>query len=179
MSVKIGYIVGSLSSNSINRAVFNAVKAHAPENVEIVEIPINELPVYSPDFDGDYPEVARNFKAAIEGADAVIVSTPQYNDSLSGAVKNAVDWSSRPWGEHSFNGKPVAVATASIAPHGGAKAGSFLAAILEFGQAKVVETQLNVFVNEDTFTPEGHFSDAAHAETAVALINSVVAHAGK
>ncbi len=88
----------------------------------------------------------------------MIVATPQYNDSFSGAVKNAIDWASRPWGQHSFNAKPTAVATASIAPHGGSKAGGFLAAVLEFGQAKVMETQLNVFVGEGTFATDGNFA---------------------
>jgi len=157
MSVKIGYIVGSVSSTSINRAVFEASKLNAPEGVELFEIEIKDLPLYSPDFDNDYPEVARNFKSQIEGADAVIVATPQYNDSFSGVVKNAVDWASRPWGQHSFNAKPTAVATASIAPHGGAKAGGLLAAVLEFGQAKVVENQLNVFVGEGVFAEDGNF----------------------
>lgn len=158
MTVKIGYIVGSVSSTSINRAVFEAVKLNAPEGVEITEIPIKDLPIYSPDFDGDYPQIARDFKAAIEASDVMVVATPQYNDSFSGAVKNAIDWASRPWGQHSFNAKPTAVATASIAPHGGSKAGGFLAAVLEFGQAKVMETQFNVFVGEGTFAADGNFA---------------------
>ncbi|WP_435299088.1 NADPH-dependent FMN reductase [Timonella sp. A28] len=160
MAVKIGYIVGSLSSTSINRAVFEAVKKNAPQNVEIVEIPISELPHYAPDYDADFPQVARDFKAAIEESDAVIVATPQYNDSFSGVVKNAIDWASRPWGQHSFNAKPTAIATASIAPHGGAKAGALLGAVLEFGQAKLVESQLNVFVGEETFAADGNFASA-------------------
>lgn len=175
---KIGYIVGSVSSTSINRAVFEAAKLNAPEGVEIFEIEIKDLPIYSPDFDGDYPQVARDFKAAIEGADAVIVATPQYNDSFSGVVKNAIDWASRPWGQHSFNGKAAAVATASIAPHGGAKAGGFLAAVIEFGQAKVLETQLNVFVGEDTFAADGNFSSDELKAEARDLIAAVAANAG-
>lgn len=175
---KIGYIVGSVSSTSINRAVFEAAKLNAPVGVEIFEIEIKDLPIYSPDFDGDYPQVARDFKAAIEGADAVIVSTPQYNDSFSGVVKNAIDWSSRPWGQHSFNGKPAAIATASIAPHGGAKAGGFLAAVVEFGQAKVLETQLNVFVGEDTFAADGNFSSDELKAEARDFIAAVAANAG-
>lgn len=170
---RIGYIVGSISSTSINRSVFEALKLNSPEGVELTEIPIADLPVYSPDFDADYPQAARDFKTAIEAADAVIVSTPQYNDSFSGAVKNAIDWSSRPWGQHSFSGKPTAVATASIAPHGGSKAGGFLAAVLAFGQAKVLETQLNVHVAEDTFDESGNFTSAERRAEAHEFLTAI------
>jgi chromate reductase len=175
---RIGYIVGSISSTSINRSVFEALKLNSPEGVELTEIPIAELPVYSPDFDADYPQTARDFKAEIEAADAVIVSTPQYNDSFSGAVKNAVDWSSRPWGQHSFGGKPTAVATASIAPHGGSKAGGFLAAVLEFGEAKVLETQLNVHVAEDTFDESGNFASVERRAEARDFLTAIASNAG-
>ncbi len=170
---RIGYIVGSISSTSINRSVFEALKLNSPEGVELTEIPIADLPVYSPDFDADYPQAARDFKTAIEAADAVIVSTPQYNDSFSGAVKNAIDWSSRPWGQHSFSGKPTAVATASIAPHGGSKAGGFLAAVLAFGQAKVLETQLNVHVAEGTFDESGNFTSAERRAEAHEFLTAI------
>ncbi|WP_051196424.1 NADPH-dependent FMN reductase [Jonesia quinghaiensis] len=178
MTVNIGYIVGSISSTSINRRVFEALRKLAPEGVEINEIPIADLPMYSPDFDGAYPEAAAALKKSVEAADAVIISTPQYNDSFSGAVKNAVDWASRPWGQHSFSGKPTAVASASIAPHGGAKAGGFLADILAFGQAKVLETHLNVFVNDDSFTDDGSFAQPELIATARDYINAVVDHSG-
>lgn len=158
---KIGYIVGSISSTSINRAVFEAVRMNAPEGVEIVELPIKDLPFYSPDHDADFPQVARDFKAGIESADAVIVATPTYNNAFSGVVKNAVDWASRPWGQHSFNGKPTAVVGASIAPHGGTPGTESLAAVLAFGEAKVIESRLNVNVGEGTFTAEGDFVDEA------------------
>lgn len=161
MTTKIGYIVGSLSSTSINRAVFEAVRRNAPEGVEITEIEIKDLPLYSQDHDSDFPPVARDLKAAIAAADAVVVATPCFNDSFSGVVKNAIDWSSRPWGQHSFTGKPVAIATASIGPHGGRPAGDGLHGVLTFGEAKVLETQLNVFVGEVTFTPDGDFADEA------------------
>ena len=172
---KIGYIVGSASSTSINRAVFEAVKMNTPEGVEIFEIEINDLPIYSPDFDAEFPAIAQEFKAKIEDADAVIVSTPQYNDSFSGLVKNAIDWSSRPWGQHSFNSKPTAVASASIAPHGGAKAAGFLADVLAFGEAKLVEDQFHNFVGEDTFAADGNFADEARQAQAREFVKSVAA----
>ncbi|RWR17350.1 NAD(P)H-dependent oxidoreductase [Microbacterium enclense] len=105
----IGYIVGSISSTSINRRLAKALAKVAPEGVTLKEIPIADLPFYSPDYDGDFPQVARDFKGAIEDADGVIVVTPEYSRSIPGVLKNALDWSARPYGEASFNDKPTAV----------------------------------------------------------------------
>lgn len=177
MSVKIGYIIGSISSTSINRKVFEAMKLLVPEGVELIEIPIMDLPMYSPDWDAAYPQEALDFKSAIVEMDSVIVATPQYNDSFSGVLKNALDWASRPWGQHSFASKPVAVASASIGPHGGAKAAGYVAEILAFGGAKVLETQLSVFVNAQTFTDSGSFAQPDVASEAANFLTAVVTNA--
>ncbi|MFC6697556.1 NADPH-dependent FMN reductase [Nocardioides daphniae] len=177
MTVKIGYLVGSLSSISINRATFEAVRKNAPEGVEITEISIADLPLYSQDHDHDFPEVARQLKSAIEAADAVVVATPTFNDSFSGVAKNAIDWASRPWGQHSFNGKPVAVAGSSIAPHGGTPGTTAMAAVLAFGEAKVLETPFNLNVTETTFTPDGDFADDEVRAEAKAFIAALAGNA--
>ena len=177
MSVKIGYIIGSPSSTSINRAMFDAVKRNAPQGVEFTEIEIKDLPFYSPDHDGSYPEVATQFKAAIADADAVVVVTPTYNDSFSGYVKNAIDWASRPWGQHSFNGKVSAVAAASISPHGGRPGAEALAAVLAFGEAKVLEHQLRVSVAASTYDEDGNFADEALRAEAREFLEAIVGNA--
>ena len=177
MSVKIGYIIGSISATSINRKVFEATKLLVPAGAELIEIPIVDLPMYSPDLDAGYPQQALDFKAAIAEMDSVIVATPQYNDSLSGVLKNALDWASRPWGQHSFANKPVAVASASVASHGGAKAAGYVAEILAFGEAKVLETQLSVFVNAESFTDSGAFAQAEVAAEAANFLAGVVINA--
>lgn len=105
----IGYIVGSNSSTSINRRLALALARLAPEGTTLVEIPIADLPFYSPDYDADYPQVAREFKQALADADGVIIVTPEYSRSIPGILKNALDWSARPWGQASFDGKPTAV----------------------------------------------------------------------
>jgi len=105
----IGYIVGSISSSSINRRLALALARLAPEDATLVEIPIKDLPLYSPDYDADYPQVARDFKQAIADVDGVIIVTPEYSRSIPGVLKNALDWSARPWGQASFDGKPTAV----------------------------------------------------------------------
>src|SRR3989441_8479565 len=106
---KVGYFVGSLSSTSINRLLAKALGRLAPPELVLTEIPIKDLPLYSPDFDADYPPVARALKQAIADVDAVLFVTPEYNRSIPGGLKNAIHWASRPYGQNSFRRKPSAV----------------------------------------------------------------------
>jgi len=106
---KVGYFVGSLSSTSINRLLAMALVRLAPPELVLTEIPIKDLPLYSADFDADYPPVARALKQAIADVDAVLFVSPEYNRSIPGGLKNAIDWASRPWGKNSFARKPSAI----------------------------------------------------------------------
>lgn len=130
MTHTIGYIVGSLSSTSINRRLATALTKLAPEGVELVEIPIKDLPFYSPDHDADFPQVARDFKQAIADVDGVLIVTPEYSRSIPGVLKNALDWSARPYGQASFDSKPVAIIGASAGGVATAAAQQHLRAIL-------------------------------------------------
>ncbi len=105
---KVGYFVGSLSSTSINRLLAKALGRLAPPELALTEIPIKDLPLDSPDFDTDYPPVARALKQSIADVDGVLFVTPEYNRSIPGGLKNAIDWASRPWGKNSFARKPRA-----------------------------------------------------------------------
>lgn len=127
-----GYFVGSLSSTSINRKLAAALVKLAPDSLQMREIPIRDLPLYSPDHDADYPPPARALKKAIAEVDAVLFVTPEYNRSIPGGLKNAIDWASRPWGENSFGRKPSAVIGASIGAIGTAVAQQSLRSVLSF-----------------------------------------------
>jgi chromate reductase len=105
----VGYVVGSLATASINRKLAKALVALAAKDLEFREIPIRELPLYSYDYDADFPEVARTFKKAIEDSDAILFVTPEYNRGIPGSLKNAIDWASRPHGKNVLTRKPVAV----------------------------------------------------------------------
>ena len=109
MTIQVGYFIGSLSSTSINRVLSRALILVAPDDIEFTEIPIGNLPLYSPDYDNDYPKEARALKASIAAVDAVLFVTPEYNRSIPGALKNAIDWASRPGGQAAYGGKPVAI----------------------------------------------------------------------
>jgi chromate reductase len=133
---EVGYFVGSLSSASINRVLSRALIRLAPEDLEFTEIAIDGLPLYSPDFDDDYPPEAAALKEAIARSDAVLFVTPEYNRSIPGALKNAIDWASRPWGQNSFHHIPAGVVGASIGPIGTAVAQQSLRAVLSFCNAR-------------------------------------------
>lgn len=138
MTRTIGYIVGSIASTSINRQLAAALAKLAPEGVELVEIPIKDLPFYSSDFDADFPQVARDFKQAIADVDGVIIITPEYSRSIPGVLKNALDWAARPYGQGSFNGKPTAVIGTSGGPIATAAAQQHLRAILTHFNAVIL-----------------------------------------
>jgi chromate reductase len=133
---KVGYFVGSLSSTSINRELALALIRLAPDDLEFTEIPIGDLPLYSPDFDANYPPEAVALKDAIRQAQAVLFVTPEYNRSIPGALKNAIDWASRPWGQNAFDHIPAAVIGASIGQIGTALAQQSLRAVMSFCNAR-------------------------------------------
>jgi len=131
-SYTVGYFVGSLARASINRKLARALTRLAPPELEMREIPIGELPLYSYDYDADYPPPARALKEAIAAVDAVLFVTPEYNRSIPGALKNAIDWASRPRGQNSFAHKPSAVIGASPGRIGTAVAQQQLRSVLSF-----------------------------------------------
>ncbi len=129
---KVGYLIGSLATQSINRKLAKALIRLAPEGMEFSEIPFRDLPLYSYDYDEDFPEVARSFKAAIKASDAVLFVTPEYNRSIPGGLKNAIDWASRPYGANAFARKPAAVIGTSPGAIGTAVAQQSLRSVLGF-----------------------------------------------
>lgn len=129
---KVGYLIGSLAKGSINRKLAKALVKLAPSHLEMTEISFKDLPLYSYDYDADFPPVARAFKDAIAGVDAVLFVTPEYNRSIPGGLKNAIDWASRPYGKNSFTRKPSAVIGTSPGAIGTAVAQQSLRSVLSF-----------------------------------------------
>lgn len=93
---------------------------------------MTEFPPFNQDLETDPPEKVKNFKAKIRAADALLISTPEYNYSVPGVLKNAIDWASRPYGDNAFENKPVAVMSASVGMLGGARAQYHLRQIFIF-----------------------------------------------
>jgi chromate reductase len=132
MTYKVGYLVGSLAKGSINRKLAKALVKLAPAELEMTEVPFRDLPLYSYDYDADFPPPARAFKEALAAMDAFIFVTPEYNRSIPGGLKNAMDWASRPYGKNSFARKPSAVIGTSPGMIGTALAQQSLRGVLAF-----------------------------------------------
>ena len=131
-SFKLGYFVGSLSRASINRKLSKALVKLAPSELDMCEIEYGDLPLYNYDLDKDLPEAVRTFKSNIDAVDAVLFVTPEYNRSIPGPLKNAIDWASRPYGQNSFTRKPSGVIGTSTGKIGTAVGQQHLRSILSF-----------------------------------------------
>ena len=128
----VGFFVGSLARGSINRLLATALARLAPPELVLTEIPIRDLPLYSYDYDAAYPPAGQALKRAIADVDAVLFVTPEYNRSIPGALKNAIDWASRPYGQNSITRKPSAVIGTSPGAIGTAIAQQHLRSVLGF-----------------------------------------------
>jgi chromate reductase len=129
---KVGYLIGSLATASINRLLAKALVKLAPAGLQMSEIVWKDLPIYSYDYDANYPPVATAFKSSIGAVDAVLFVTPEYNRSIPGGLKNAIDWASRPYGTNAFSRKPSAVIGTSPGKIGTAIGQQHLRSILGF-----------------------------------------------
>ena len=158
---KIGYFVGSLSSGSINRTLSKALIRLAPEELEFTEIPIRDLPLYSQDYDADFPPEGRALKQAIEASDGILFVSPEYNRSVPGALKNAIDWGSRPWGTNSFARKPTGIIGASPGGIGTAVMQSSMRSVLSFLDAPQLNApEAYVRFDPDVFGNDGEVKSA-------------------
>lgn len=166
---QVGYFVGSLASTSINRRLAKALIKLAPEGLVFEEIPIKDLPLYSSDYDSDFPPSAKALKDAVSRSHAILFVTPEYNRSIPGGLKNAIDWASRPWGTNSFARKPSAVIGTSPGAIGTAVAQQSLRSVLSFLNAP----QMNSPEAYITFTPDLIDADGnvANASTETFLRN--------
>ena len=162
---RVAYVIGSLAQGSINRKLARALVELAPADVELREAPIAGLPLYNYELDKAFPEPARAFKRAIVEADAVLLITPEYNRSIPGSLKNAIDWASRPYGDNAFAGKPTAVIGTSPGKVGTAVAQQHLKGVMNYCDALLMnQPEAYVQFNEDAFTGDGKVSDQSLAK---------------
>ena len=155
-------VAGSLRSGSLNRELLRLAAAAAPEAVELeLYEGLGEIPAYDADVEDEPPAAVERFTAAVREAGAVLVATPEYNSSIPGALKNAIDWASRPeLTAGPFWGKPVAVVSASTGAFGGIWAQTELNKVLRAVGARVVETNLAVArAHERLAMPDAELAD--------------------
>jgi chromate reductase len=164
MTFQVGYFVGSLATASINRTLSQALIRVAPSELQFTEISIKDLPLYSYDYDADYPPEGRALKDAIAAVDAVLFVTPEYNRSIPGGLKNAIDWASRPWGQNSFARKPSAVIGASPGAIGTAVAQQSLRSVLSFCNSPQMNSpEAYIQFKPGLFTDDGEVTDETTA----------------
>jgi chromate reductase len=139
-------ISGSLRRDSLNSALVRAAAERLPAGVELVEFErLADVPPYSEDAEaGPAPDAVRELREAIRAADAVLIATPEYNHSIPGQLKNALDWASRPAGESALNGKPAVAIGASKSMFGGVWAQAELRKVLAAMGGRVIEAELPV-----------------------------------
>ncbi len=161
--IRILAISGSLRAASYNGALVAAAKELAPDEIE-VEIygDVGALPHFSEDLEGgNTPAAVIELRRRLGEADAVLISTPEYNGGISGALKNLIDWASRPYGESSFAGVPVAVTGTSVSPYGAQHAQEQLLPVLRavgavtVGEAHPVGPAPEVFASDGSITDPG------------------------
>jgi len=170
--MRILAVSGSLRDGSYNTGLLHAASAAAPEGVE-VELweGVGDLPIYDQDLEGDVPESVRRLREDWAAADAILFATPEYNGSLPGGLKNAVDWASRPTGEAALLNRTVAVVGASTGQFGALWAQQDLRRILGIAGARVVGEELPVSRAQDGF------GEAVHdglRRTLMALVEAVI-----
>lgn len=162
---RVAYVIGSLASVSINRQLALALVALAPKGLTFEEAPIADLPLYNYELDNAFPEPARRFKQTIAEADAVLLVTPEYNRSIPGSLKNAIDWASRPYGKNAFTRKPVGVIGTSGGKVGTAVAQQHLKQVMNYCDAILLnQPEAYVQFNKGAFAGDGRITDDALAK---------------
>ena len=120
--MKVLGFAGSLRTGSYNKALLRAAEDLLPENLILEIYDIDGIPPFNQDNEQNMPMKVKDFKSKIRSADALLIATPEYNYSVPGVLKNAIDCASRPYGDNPFDGKPVAIMGASVGMLGGARA---------------------------------------------------------
>jgi chromate reductase, NAD(P)H dehydrogenase (quinone) len=171
---------GSLRRDSHNTSLLRAAAMSLPSGVELdIYDGLAELPHYNGDIDRDPPpDAAARLREAIADADGVLIATPEFNGSIPGALKNALDWASRPFPDNALRGKPVAVVGASTGLFGAVWAQAEVRKVLRIIGADVLDGELPVGTAQLAFGDDGHLADPGLRDALGELVNVLAARAG-
>lgn len=173
--IKILGIVGSLRKTSYNRAALKAAQGLMPTGAVLNLIELFDIPVFNQDNERAMPAAVLEFKQQILAADGILFATPEYNYSLSGGLKNAIDWASRPYGESAWLGKPAALMGASTGSVGTARAQYHLRQILVAQNMPVVNQPEVMIANAaQRFDDNGKLVDESTSQHIQRLMNALV-----
>ena len=160
----VAVVVGSLRKDSVTRKVARAIEALAPKSLTFVEVPIGDLPLYDQDAEASPPAAYVTFRNRIKAADAVLFATPEYNRSVPGGLKNAIDVGSRPYGQSAWNGKPAAVVSVSPGAIGAFGANHHLRQSLVFLNMPALQHEAYVGNAFSLFDETGELTNEATAD---------------
>jgi chromate reductase len=176
--VRLLGISGSLREHSHNRHLLEAAEGELPAGVELELFEgLEDVPAFDQDLEGSPPAGARAFMDAIDGADALLFATPEYNSSVPGALKNALDWASRPFPDNVLRDKPAAVVGASTGMFGAVWAQAELRKVLSASGAKVLDEELPVGHAQEAFDEEGRLAAPEASQRLREIIASLVSQA--
>jgi chromate reductase len=177
MSKHIVALSGSLREKSYNTSLLKAVASMAPDSVTIELLDIHEFPLFNEDLEKTFPEAVQKVKEKIAHADGIIISTPEYNRSISGVLKNAIDWISRPEGNNTFAGKPTIVMGASNGLNGTAIAQQDLKKIMLYLGTKLIpHPEFYMREAQHKFNEEGELTDEATKTYVMKSLQALIAN---
>ena len=173
--IRILGIAGSLRRQSYNRASLRAATQLAPEGATVEIFELDGIPGFSEDDERNPPEKVIELKRRIRESDAVLFVTPEYNYSIPGVLKNAIDWASRPYGDNAWDGKPAAIMGASLGAIGTARAQYHLRQVFVFLNVfPVNQPEVMIGNAHERFDAEGNLTDEATREHIRRLLESLV-----
>ena len=173
--IKILGFAGSLRRGSYNKALLRAATDLAPGNMHLEIFGLDGITPFNQDIEQDMPDKVKEFKMKIREADGILIATPEYNFSMPGVLKNAIDWASRPYGDNPFDGKPVAIMSASIGMLGGANAQFHLRQTCVFlNMYPINKPQVIVTFAQDKFDANGKLLDDNTKKFLAQLLENLV-----
>jgi chromate reductase len=166
---------GSLRKGSYNRALLRVAVTLVPEGARLETYDLKDIPIFNNDLVENMPVIVREFKSKIKAADAILIVTPEYNYSIPGVLKNAIDWASRPMKENAFNGKPVAMMSASTGMLGGARAQYHLRqSFVTLNMLPLNKPEIFVAFAEQKFDEQGNLIDEKTKDLIKSLLEALV-----
>ncbi len=173
--IKILGIAGSLRRGSYNRAALRTAQKLVTDSTVLEIFELDKIPPFSEDLEKQMPQSVLNLKAKIRSADAVLFVTPEYNYSIPGVLKNAIDWASRPYGDNSWDSKPVAIMGASVGMLGTARAQYHLRQVFVFLNVYPINRPEVMIANAaDKFDKDGNLTDQKTREKIKELLDALV-----
>jgi chromate reductase len=173
--IRIAGIVGSLRKGSYNRSALQAALKVIPKSSSLDILDLEGIPGFNQDLEQTFPPKAKELKAKVKAADAILIATPEYNYSVPGVLKNAIDWASRPYGDSAWNGKPVAIMGASPGMLGTARAQYHLRQMFVFlNMFPLNQPEVMIANASEKFDEQGNLKDPTTAQKIKELLEALV-----